>query len=100
MDEGVASFEQTDDAAQTIAVQESTPGVASEPHQADLSPSSPAAAPCTVEPAMRSDPGQDGIAAKPEARTRSRRRLEEEANKEKTGTRPETAKRQKSLFDF
>jgi len=100
-DAGVASFVQTDDVVPATAVPESTVNATPEPHEADSSPPSPAVGPGPVEPAMRSEPGKDAIATKPEARKRGRpRKLEDEAKAEKTEARPEAGRRQKSLFDF
>ena len=51
----------------------------------------------------KSEPGQNGVAAKPEGRKRGRPRKAEEEAAEKTEAKPEkkeAGKRQKSLFDF
>ena len=86
----------------TGAVQESTSIATPEPFQVDPGQlGAPAIVHSPVEAVIKSEPGQDGIAAKPEARTRGRpRKVEEEANAEKTVTKPGAGKRQKSLFDF
>lgn len=103
MNASVASFEPAGDVVPTIAVQESTPSDAPEPHEADPRPhSAPDVGPGPVEPALaKNEPGQDGIAAKPESRKRGRpRKLGEEEKAEKTEAKPVAAKRQKSLFEF